>query len=143
MPVELICDTCEEEYTVPPSREETSNYCSVECYREVQSSTVDLVCDYCEEKYTKAKSRKEVSTYCSKSCHNAGMRVDRNTKSSNNWTTFSRKYRSWVGECENCGNNENLHTHHDNPICDGGDLWRNTFTVLCQSCHMGNYDKWH
>jgi hypothetical protein len=142
--VTIECEICSTEKTVPESRKDSAKFCSESCRTESISNEVTLFCDFCAGDYTKAKSREDVSSFCSESCKNASMRIEReNTKCSSNWSTFSKKYRNWVGECECCGSIEQLHTHHDEPVFKGGDLWDNTFTVLCADCHLGDYDKWH
>lgn len=66
----------------------------------------------------------------------------RDTKS---WETFSKNIkdeRDWT--CQNCGQyGGELHTHHANPVSNGGEKWDNTFIVLCYDCHQGNYSFWH
>jgi predicted transcriptional regulator len=61
------------------------------------------------------------------------------------WETFSRNIKEdkdWT--CENCGQyGGELHTHHANPVSDGGEKWDNTFIVLCYNCHQGDYTFWH
>lgn len=61
------------------------------------------------------------------------------------WETFSKNIkqeRDWT--CQNCEQyGGELHTHHANPVSDGGSKWDNTFIVLCYDCHQGNYEFWH
>lgn len=68
MPVELTCKNCNSSYSVKPSREGDSKFCSVSCKSEY--SRVSVTCDECGDRFSKYKRRAERSDadLCSESC---------------------------------------------------------------------------
>lgn len=76
-----------------------------------------------------------------------GVTQDLDFRKSNKWKKFSKEKKEDVDwTCENCGSHgseSNIHTHHAEPVAQGGDKWDNTFIVLCEECHYGDYDLWH
>jgi len=164
---ELVnCEYCDDSYREKPGRVERSSYCSKECNnlakKEVTGedhplySRENLTCEQCGNEYSVKQYRIDDSRFCSPECrHNwLSSRVgedhplydggEHNKYKQRDWRIFSKKYRDWVGECENCGNSERkLQTHHDEPISMGGHLYDNTFTVLCTECHYGDFYRWH
>jgi len=148
--ITLECERCGEQYREKKSRKDRSKYCSREC----REDKVELVCDFCNKEYIVWAYRSD-SRFCSRECtgkHKStitgkehplydGGPTDEYKKKG--WTTFSNRYREWVGSCEYCGSDEELHLHHVYPISMGGNWWENKFTVLCRGCHFGNYYMWH
>lgn len=163
--VSLTCENCGKVFFVIPSRSDRK-YCSRSCSGEAKSKVTgedhplyqqktNQKCKYCGSTYSVPENRLDETNFCSKSCIHKWMSErkgpehplyeggEHNLYKQRDWRVFSRKYRNWVGKCESCGSTENLQTHHDEPLSMGGDLYDNTFTVLCTQCHYGNYDKWH
>lgn len=142
----IECGECGDKFEIPSWHIETygTEYCSTECASDSRRNGVELVCYECEDIFYVPKHRSDTAKFCDKYCKKKyeTANYDRG-RNSGSWSTFSKKYRNWVGECESCGSVEQLHTHHDEPIFKGGDVWDNTFTVLCQECHIGNYSEWH
>jgi len=141
----LNCNHCGQEYRRQPAFAEGSKYCSQQCQNDSRRIAEDVikVCEECGNKYSvKFRNRKE-SKYCSEECQADSRRLEKQSRNCQEWINFSKRYRAWVGKCESCQSEENLHVHHDTPIFQGGELFDNTFTVLCQSCHLGDWNKWH
>ena len=136
-----ICEQCDQTFGADKERK----YCSLSCSAESQKQRTESVCMQCAKKFEHRTNRD--AKYCSDDCRLKARWGDYEagptTKKSPRWRKFSKKYRSWVGECESCNSTENLHVHHDDPIFKGGALWDNTFTVLCKDCHLGNFGEWH
>jgi len=163
--VSLDCDECGEEYKLRPSKAKQSKYCSIKCANLAKSKITGeehplykrkvSYCEECGEQYEVQNYRSEKSRFCSTGCRNDWLSSvtgedhplyeggQHNKYKQRDWRIFSKKYRDWVGECENCGSNENLQTHHNEPISMGGHIYDNTFKVLCTKCHYGDFYKWH
>lgn len=155
------CSHCGHEYREKYSRSERTSFCSTECYHSNMEgngsgvSKVSLTCQKCGDTYLVKEYREDTSDYCSASCHHNAMSDitgkehplydggGHNKYKEREWRHFSKKYREWVGECEYCGNEDNLQTHHVYPLSIGGDMFDNEFIVLCSSCHYGDYNRWH
>jgi len=135
------CENCEKQFEGNDNRK----FCSLKCSGESQRDRTITVCGNCDKKFEHCSGRN--AKYCSNHCRLYARWGDYEpgptTRKSPRWRYFSKKYRAWVGECESCGSCEKLHVHHDEPIFKGGELWNNTFTVLCKNCHIGNFSKWH
>jgi len=148
--VVLECQNCGNTYSEKPSRVDRSSYCSRECRRD----RISMTCTNCGVEY-EVMSHRSDSKFCSIECmaeHKStitgedhplydGGPSDKYKRKG--WTQFADKYKSWVGCCEYCGNGEELHLHHVEPISMGGHFWKNDFKVLCKNCHFGNYRYWH
>jgi Pyruvate/2-oxoacid:ferredoxin oxidoreductase delta subunit len=76
-----------------------------------------------------------------------GITQQMDFRKSNKWQTFSTEKKeeaNWT--CENCsahGSESEIHTHHAKPVSSGGEMYDNTFIVLCKECHKTNYEFWH
>lgn len=55
------------------------------------------------------------------------------------WKRTSRAVRERAGhECESCGDDGNLHAHHIEPVCEGGERFKmSNLMALCPDCHWG------
>lgn len=139
----VTCSQCGIEFET--DKRNTQKYCSMKCSAKSQEKKEYTVCDQCGEEFSHNPCHDAI--YCSNDCRLTARWGDyeENPKSrkSSQWVRFSKKYRNWVNECENCQSEDNLHVHHDSPLFKGGDLWDNTFTVLCGDCHIGNFSDWH
>lgn len=161
----IICDYCGDEYREKPGRVDRSSYCSEECNSLAKEEITgkehphydreELECEECGEIYYVEQYRSNSSRFCSPKCRHNWLSSrtgedhplydggEHNKYKQRDWRIFSKKYRGWVGACEFCGNTENLQTHHDEPLSMGGNIYDNTFTVLCSECHYGDFYKWH
>lgn len=70
MPIELICNYCGDTYSVAPYREDSSNYCSSDCYTKAQSDYTTTQCEQCEENFRIRSWKIDTydTKYCSRSC---------------------------------------------------------------------------
>lgn len=143
--VVLTCHECDNKYTRSKSHAKNSKFCSRECQSKHGSSGHStLTCNFCGDEYNIPQRISDESKFCSNDCQNNYRRkLESDPRSSSKWREFSSRYREWVGFCENCKSDNNLHVHHDQPLSKDGHLWKNTFTVLCQDCHLGEFEKWH
>lgn len=161
----LECEYCGGEYREKEYRVDRSSYCSAECRDLAKTEItgedhplyekVELSCEVCSDKYRVIPARVETSRFCSDACRHKYLSTitgddhplydggEHNKYKQRDWRIFSKKYRNWVGCCENCGDTRDLQTHHDEPISMGGHLYDNTFTVLCSECHYGDFERWH
>lgn len=94
MPVELKCEVCGADYSVPPSRAETAKTCSHSCavsYRaKARQRRTQLNCKLCGAAFEAPNSHADRRIYCSTTCREASpeMRAMRagNTRAANaNW----------------------------------------------------------
>jgi len=116
VPVELVCEFCDSEYSVKPSRADSSRFCSTNCKASWQSenntgenhpnwSRKEVTCENCNETFEKLESRIERSdnNFCSDACRKDW------------WSEYCKEidysgieHHNWGGgsvlvKCENCG----------------------------------------
>jgi len=104
-----ICEQCGGEYEVKPYRENSSRFCSQECFGKWRSDNIQgenspswaggkitKVCEYCDEEY-QVKPSKSVQRFCSRECH--GKWRSENIRGENHpqWKPDVKKV------CEQCG----------------------------------------
>lgn len=78
--IKHICQQCDKEFEVTPSRHEKGNgkYCSVDCHNESMTKQVECVCLNCGKTFYRKKSRtiNGLGKYCSKKCSFADKNKD-------------------------------------------------------------------
>lgn len=82
MPVEIVCENCQKNFSVPPSRSDAS-FCSMECRSEY--SLVELNCEECGNEFEVRKFNSD-RQYCSSECQ---------------YKSMEKEYPTVI--CENCG----------------------------------------
>jgi len=146
--VNCECNYCGKQFTVGKHNHEeigVGKYCSKEC--ESKGSRVKCECEYCEKKFTIEKSHYENGrgVYCSVEC----MDLDR--RSSNPNIRESAEYQQWRQDvlerdsyqCVDCGNSDNLQTHHIIPIKEDNEKATNVDNGLtvCANCHASRHQE--
>lgn len=72
MSITKTCEFCDYDFTVPPSRSDSS-YCSRECYSASQRKRVKIECENCGDTFDVIPSDKNRRRYCSKDCQYENM----------------------------------------------------------------------
>lgn len=127
MPVELICEFCESEYSVKPSRKEVSRFCCADCRSKWLSenrtgedhpswSRKTIKCETCSEEFTKTKEKVERSEnhFCCDDCRKewwSGYCEDMDYSGS--------EHHNWSGgvvkvDCSYCCGVVEVHTNRNN-----------------------------
>lgn len=92
MPVQLECEICKEQFSVPPCREDSARFCSRKCrstwdsqkpkekHPNYKGGPVTLVCEHCEEPFEVPPYRANSASYCSDQCHHSARSDDAKVK---------------------------------------------------------------
>jgi 5-methylcytosine-specific restriction endonuclease McrA len=132
MPIELVCDNCDDSYTVIPSRADSSSFCSMDCKSEYQSKSMTgqnnpswsgghltkSECELCGELHEHRKDRP--GKFCSRECKDENRknltgedamnwRGGRQRYYGENWKQRRREVRERDGACVECGINIEEH----------------------------------
>jgi len=74
MSEKLICQTCNSEYSLPPSKAKNSKYCSRNCKTiGLTKEKQEITCKCCKKSFTSRKSKE----YCSKECYIKEVKINR------------------------------------------------------------------
>lgn len=73
MPI-VVCEVCQAEYHVKPSKQSSTRFCSRECMNTSQRRQVTKTCEFCGDTYQKRRSRASESRFCSRTCKDTHKR---------------------------------------------------------------------
>lgn len=81
MPVLKICKNCGKEFSVPPSRKKTAQFCSTKCKNEMGGwgkKKIEATCQYCGKTFRiwEAWIKKGGGKYCSRDCKDNSQKRD-------------------------------------------------------------------
>lgn len=156
--VAQICNQCEKEFRVIPSRLKhgRGKHCSPACQyaarRQAPKSSVECVCIGCGNVFALASSRirnqKGAGKFCTRKCRDAHWKGQLNPlwqngsgiyKRGPHWQSIRRKVLARDRVCTACGASARLHVHHLTPFrmftdpSVANSSWN--LTSLCPPCH--------
>lgn len=129
MPVTLECRSCGSAFEVPPSREDSAKYCSVECSN---PDPIPVDCDWCGEHIGDRKpSNASGQNFCSRGCYESHMSKEKSQK--------------LALCCEVCGTQYQVPPHKEDSSrfcsreCKGKALaaennGKESVTLVCETC---------
>ena len=149
--IPIVCEGCGETFLRKKSNIRGNTVCcSYKCSHMVarrqktSAATVNAVCKHCGDSFSKplARASKNLS-YCSRKCQTAALLAAR---WAGHQVVSKRPHAvrlaiadcvSKVGQCERCGQTQDLHGHHIVPISKRPDLGADptNIEVLCRECH--------
>lgn len=99
MPVQLTCQQCGDEFSLPPSQSKGRKYCSQDCFTEAQKERVELECEFCGGTYKVKPSRVEAGRkYCSRTCYAKAFSETQTGEDNHRWEGGKIELT-----CEQCG----------------------------------------
>ncbi|GEM_PF-2993594 len=87
------CGFCDEEYSIPKSRENTSKYCSNECHSNSRIEDIVVECNYCDSMFTKKRAQIKDRNFCSKSCSSKWNSENNNLQVAKECFACNKKYK--------------------------------------------------
>lgn len=167
---EIECKWCQEKFQIYKSRKGRKKFCSKECYSnwlsENKKETGNKVkCHNCDKKFKRSPCHTQAHNFCSNNCRAEWMKDYYTGKNNPSWkggitdkviqdyrdTRREAKSNYWQNRkevlerdnynCQKCGSNNMLVTHHKKPVMEGGSNLKSNLITLCSKCHAKVHQK--
>lgn len=149
----VICENCGDEYSVKPSEEDRTRFCSRKCAGagitpDFDKEEVTLTCAWCNEEFKTYPYREGVAVTCSWECRAEYLSDE--MRESDPDIRKTKEYRDWRNEvlsghesCVECDNEQRLYAHHIVPIseCKEKATDVDNGVALCKDCHAEKHPE--